>query len=436
MRIVIGGAGFIDPSSPGGRPGRGQNNLPLPHSPPSAVITFAGARDRYQSALALQEHGALEALVTDAYCPAAWSRFPLLGASFRRLAAARNAEGLPAGKVVTSWTSCLRSLGARIDRRKDSPHLAAADRLLSAKAAQVALARKVPLIAYSYYAEPAFRRLAGSGLPRILFQVHPQARFLRDLFVREAARVPEAAASLMREAEMSPAYGDADGSFAESDAVICASSFTKHSLEFAGVKAPVHVVGYGVDLELFSARTLAPSARPLTVGFIGALSQRKGARYLLAALASLPKGKAKLIIYTRAEVDRDLIRGFESVDVEIRGGLSDAALAADIKQCDLIALPSIAEGFGLVILEAMVCGVPVLCTTSTGGADFIQHRRNGLLIAPGSAEAILHELVWALTHRDELFQIGQAARAEAEKHTWAEYRRKFFAAYLSAIGQR
>ena len=406
---------------------------PLSLSPPSAVIAFAGSRDHYQSALALQEHGALGALVTDAYCPASWARFPLLGGPFRRFAAARHAEGLPTDKVVTSWSSFIRSLGARIDKRKDSPHLAAADKLLSAKAAQVALARKAPLIAYSYYAEPAFRLLVGSGLPRILFQVHPQAKFLRDLFIREAALVPEAAASLMREAEMSPAYGDADGSFAEADAVICASSFTKHSLEYAGAKAPVHVVGYGVDLDVFSARTLAPSAKPLTVGFIGALSQRKGARYLLGALAALPKGSAKLIIYTRTSVDRDLIRGFESVEVEIRGGLSDAALAADIKRCDLVALPSIAEGFGLVILEAMACGVPVLCTTSTGGADFIRHRQNGLLISPGSTEAIQRELDWTLTHRDELFQIGQAARVEAEKHTWATYRRKFFAAYSASI---
>jgi glycosyltransferase involved in cell wall biosynthesis len=75
----------------------------------------------------------------------------------------------------------------------------------------------------------------------------------------------------------------------------------------------------------------------------------------------------------------------------------------------------------------------VLCTTSTGGADFIQHRQNGLLITPGSASAIQRELDWALTHRDELFQIGQAARVEAEKHTWAAYRRNFFAAYSASI---
>jgi glycosyltransferase involved in cell wall biosynthesis len=399
-----------------------------------AVIVFAGPRDRYQSALALQENHALEALVTEAYFPKFWAETGLAGKNFHRFAKVRHHPEIPTTKAVRSYGAFVHSLQARFDRRKDSSHFAAADRLLSEKAGQVALARGAPLIAYSYYADAAFRMMEGSGLPRVLFQVHPNGKTLRNLFQQEIEKVPEAKSSLMEETEMSPLFAHNDETFAQADAVICASSFTQHSLATAGSKAPAHVVGYGVDLELFSARTIAPSAKPLTVGFVGALSQRKGARYLLGALAALPKGAAKLVLYTRASVDRDLLRGFESVDIEIKGGLSDAQLAADLKQCDLVALPSIAEGFGLVILEAMACGVPVLCTTSTGGADFIVHRQNGLLIAPGSAATIEQELVWALTHRDELFQIGQAARREAEKHTWAEYRRKFFAAYCSAIG--
>ena len=399
-----------------------------------AVICFAGPRDRYQSALALQENHALEALVTEAYFSKFWAETGLCGKNFHRFARVRHHVDIPATKAVRSYGAFVRTLQARFDRRKDSPHFAVADRLLSEKAGQVALSRRAPLIAYSYYADAAFRLMEGSGLPRVLFQVHPNGKTLRELFQKEIEKVPEAKASLMEETEMSPLFAHNDETFAMADSVICASSFTKHSLASAGSTAPAHVVGYGVDLDLFSARTTAPVAQPLTVGFVGALSQRKGARYLLGAMAALPKGSAKLIIYTRTSVDRDLIRGFESVDIEIRGGLSDAALAADLKQCDLVALPSIAEGFGLVILEAMACGVPVLCTTSTGGADFIVHRQNGLLIEPGSTVAIEQELVWALTHRDELFQMGQAARREAEKHTWPEYRRKFFAAYCSAIG--
>jgi glycosyltransferase involved in cell wall biosynthesis len=398
-----------------------------------AVICFAGPRDRYQSALALQENHALEALVTEAYFSKFWAETGFCGKNFHRFAKVRHHADIPASKAVPSYGAFVRTLQARFDRRKDSPHFAIADRLLSEKAGQVALARRAPLIAYSYYADAAFRMMEGSGLPRILFQVHPNGRHLRELFQKEIEKVPEAKASLMEETEMSPLFAHNDETFAMADAVICASSFTKHSLAAAGSKAPSHVIGYGVDLDLFSARTIAPAAKPLTVGFVGALSQRKGARYLLGALAALPKSSTKLIIYTRTSVDRDLIRGFESVDIEIRGGLSDAALAADLKGCDLVALPSIAEGFGLVILEAMACGVPVLCTTSTGGADFIVHRQNGLLIEPGSTEAIRRELEWALTHRDELFQMGQAARLEAAKHTWAAYRSKFFAAYSASV---
>ena len=398
----------------------------------NAVIVFAGPRDRYQSALALQENHALEALVTEAYFSKFWAETGLCGKNFHRFAKVRHHADIPATKAVRAYGAFVRTLRARFNRRKDSPHFAIADRLLSEKAGQVALLRHAPLIAYSYYADAAFRMMEGSGLPRVLFQVHPNGKHLRELFQREIEKVPEAKGSLMEETEMSPLFGHNDETFAMADAVICASSFTKHSLAVAGSIAPAHVVGYGVDLDLFSARTVAPVGKPLTVGFVGALSQRKGARYLLGALAALPKGSAKLIIYTRTSVDRDLIHGFEGVEVEIRGGLSDAALAADMKNCNLVALPSIAEGFGLVILEAMACGVPVLCTTSTGGADFIRHRQNGLLISPGSAEAIEQELVWALAHRDELFQIGQAARLEAAKHTWAAYRRNFFAAYVAS----
>lgn len=403
-------------------------------TPRPAVICFAGPRDRYQSALALQENHALEALVTEAYFGKFWAETGLAGQNFHRFAKARHHPDIPPTKAVRSPGAFVRTLRARFDRRKDSPHLAIADRLLGEKAGQVALRRRAPLIGYSYYAAAAFRMMAGSGLPRILFQVHPNGKYLRELFRQEIEKVPEARASLMEEAEMSPLFAANDEACAMADAVICASTFTRSSLAAAGSVAPAHVVGYGVDLDVFTARSAAPSAKPLTVGFVGALSQRKGARYLLGALAALPKGAARLILYTRAAIDRDLIRGFASVDVELRSGLSDTALAADIGRCDLVALPSIAEGFGLVILEAMACGVPVLCTTSTGGADFIRHRRNGLLIEPGSVAAIEQELAWALTHRDELFQLGQAARAEAEKHTWAEYRRKFFAAYANVIG--
>ena len=153
--------------------------------PPSAVICFAGPRDRYQSALALQENHALEAMVTEAYFSKFWAETGLYGKNFHRFARVRHHADIPTSKAVRSYGAFVRTLQARFDRRKDSPHFAVADRLLSEKAGQVALARRAPLIAYSYYADAAFRMMEGSGLPRILFQVHPNGRHLRELFQKE-----------------------------------------------------------------------------------------------------------------------------------------------------------------------------------------------------------------------------------------------------------
>jgi glycosyltransferase involved in cell wall biosynthesis len=96
----------------------------------------------------------------------------------------------------------------------------------------------------------------------------------------------------MEEAEMSPLFAANDEACAMADAVICASTFTRSSLAAAGSgPAPAHVVGYGVDLDVFTARSAAPAAKPLTVGFVGALSQRKGACYLLGATSRFAEGR-------------------------------------------------------------------------------------------------------------------------------------------------
>ena len=127
-----------------------------------AVIVFAGPRDRYQSALALQENHALEALVTEAYFSKFWAETGLCGKNFHRFAKVRHHADIPATKAVRSYGAFVQTLQARFNRRKDSPHFAIADRLLSEKAGQVALARRAPLIAYSYYADAAFRMMEGS----------------------------------------------------------------------------------------------------------------------------------------------------------------------------------------------------------------------------------------------------------------------------------
>jgi hypothetical protein len=84
-----------------------------------AVIVFAGPRDRYQSALALQENHALEALVTEAYFSKFLATTSLAGKNFHRFAKVRHHADIPATKAIRSYGAFVQSLQARFDRRKD-----------------------------------------------------------------------------------------------------------------------------------------------------------------------------------------------------------------------------------------------------------------------------------------------------------------------------
>lgn len=398
-----------------------------------AVMVFAGPRDRYQTALALQERGLLRCLVTEAYFGPGLAQTKLIGRAFHRFASVRHHPAIPSSAVRTSWSAFCSAAMARVSGGKSSPWLARSDRALSEKAGQLALRTQSPLVAYSYYAGPAFRMLEKSGLPRILFQVHPHGGLLRRIYREEVEKVPQARASLMEEAEMAADFAPNDDALALATGVICTSQFTRRSLLEAGCKVPIEVIPYGVDHEAFAPRDDAPRSGPLRVAFVGALSQRKGASHLLKALASFPAGQVTLVIYSRAPVSRELLAGAETVDIQNRRGLSDAALAEDLGRCDLLVLPSIAEGFGLVILEAMACGLPVLCTDATGGADFITHGKDGYVVPAGDADALRSVMRTALEDPAGLLAVGQAARQKAEGMGWDSYRRNIAAAYQRLV---
>ncbi|GJG89042.1 hypothetical protein tb265_42230 [Gemmatimonadetes bacterium T265] len=390
------------------------------------TVVHKGARDSYQTSLALAEAGVLDALVTDWYSPLDRGWFDgltrLAPPGVRRELARRYRAGLPSARVrVYPRDYVMARFEDARDRRGDAA--------IGRYAGRRARARGTGLLAYSCYAQAAFPAYGHAG-PKVIFQVHPHPAALRALFADEAARVPEAAASLAREPEMSLApavYAARCGEARLADLCIVASDYVRRTLVAQGVDGRrVRVVPYGVDL---------PDARPeprdtgdtFRVLFVGQAIQRKGLSYLLEAWRRLALPNAELVLAGRGGTDDALIARYEGLfrpgSFRRTGPVSREALRALYQTSDVLCMPSLAEGFGLVYLEALAQGTPVVATPNTGVADLVRDGEEGFIVGVRDVDALAERLAWGHAHRGELAAMRGAARRLAERQSWAAFRR-------------
>jgi len=209
-----------------------------------------------------------------------------------------------------------------------------------------------------------------------------------------------------------------DGELKDADLVSVASSHTRSSLEGAPVRRAPAVVPYGFPVDLFPPKEGAPSG-PFTVLAVGSQTMRKGTHCLLMAWkrAGLRDARLKLIgplALGRAFLDQHA-GIFEHVE-----HLPRTALGAEYRNSDLVAFPTLGDGFGLVIQEGMCSGTPVVTTPSGGGPECITHGVDGWIVPAGDIDALVETLRYCAANRDQVRRVGQAARARAERWTWRE----------------
>ena len=400
-----------------------------------AVVVHAGARDSYQLALALSEAGLLEALVTDLLWPSdrSWARriVATLPRALRSQLTRRIVAGLPWDQVRLCLLDGLRcNIAEKLQRmplnlRRQIQR--AADATLGRAAGDLARQTDAGLVTYSYYGFDAIRAY---GRPAILFQMHPHPASMRRILSEELAAHPDCAASLNQEWEIALPEEDYNHLVAETSMAaryIVASSFTRQSLvEHGTAPESITVIPYGVDLERFRpAPRRAASDGPLKLLFVGRINQRKGLKYLLEALRLLgPEfggDDVHLTICGRVLDDLAIFRPFAS-QIEIRPSVSPDELVAAYQSADLFVFPSVAEGFGQVLLEALACGLPLLGTTHTAAPDLIEDGIQGFIVEPRRPDLLAERIRWAITHKDELATMRAAARERAEQFTWGRFR--------------
>lgn len=244
----------------------------------------------------------------------------------------------------------------------------------------------------------------------------------RRIMQEEIDRFPEHARFLYGVQDPPAKLTRKDKELELADHVIVASSLTRNSLTAIGYPADrITVIPYGSPTNYFQpAPRTDDTFRAIFVGLVG---PRKGVHYLLKAWREMALPKAELLLVgTRQFSDEWFERETKGLNVRHVPSVPHHTLGGFYTSADLFVFPSLIEGFGLVLLEAMSCGLPVLTTPHTAGPDIVAEGRDGFIVPIRDVEALKDKLSWAHAHRAELAAMGVEARRTAERLSWAAYR--------------
>jgi glycosyltransferase involved in cell wall biosynthesis len=135
-------------------------------------------------------------------------------------------------------------------------------------------------------------------------------------------------------------------------------------------------------------------------------------------------------VYTGTLTGDELLREYPDVNIRTTVGLSGGELGRALQTADVLALPSLSEGFGHVILEGMACGLPVIATPHSCAPDVVIEGVHGFIVPIRDAHAIAARLEWAVNNRPDLADMGVAATRRAAHFTWDRFREGVAKAYL------
>lgn len=181
--------------------------------------------------------------------------------------------------------------------------------------------------------------------------------------------------------------------YENADAITVLSEFARRSFVECGVPSEkLHKVMLGVELDSFHPKG-GPPADSFEVLFVGMASFRKGIPYLLEGFRKLrhPRKRLRIVGFVPQEI-KPYLKTVDLTDVEICGARPHSQLAEIMSQSHVMVLPSIEDGFGMVLSEAMACGCPVISSANTGGPDLYSDGNEGFIVPIRSSEAIASAL--------------------------------------------
>jgi len=216
--------------------------------------------------------------------------------------------------------------------------------------------------------------------------------------------------------------------------IVVGGSFARDTLVAEGIDpAKIRVNPYGVDWDRFAVPGDPASAgRPPRFLFAGSVTARKGVPALLDAWRALAPRDAELWLAGNVGArERALLPSLPGL--RVLGQVPHAAMAGVYAQCDALVLPSLFEGFGLVILEALAAGLPVISTPHTGAADLAAGEPICSLVEAGSVEGLVRAMRRYLEAPPARSAVSAAAAALRGTFSWQAYGDRWAALLREAL---
>jgi glycosyltransferase involved in cell wall biosynthesis len=222
--------------------------------------------------------------------------------------------------------------------------------------------------------------------------------------------------------------------YREADFIAIPSQFVKKTFVDQGIgEGKLIQVPFGVDLTHFYPGPKADNT--FRIIHCGAISIRKGVHYLLQAFGELNLPGAELwLIGSMTDEIKPFFRQWGSPAVRHQGPFPETELHNYYSQASVFCLASIEEGLAMVQVQAMACGLPVICTTNTGGADIVREGQDGFILPIRDVAALKEKILYFYEHAEACRVMGESARKRVQAgFSWSDYGHKMIAAYRNIL---
>ncbi len=222
--------------------------------------------------------------------------------------------------------------------------------------------------------------------------------------------------------------------YEEADYIEVPSSFAKQTFVEYGVKETKIILGsMGVDLTEF--RPIPKKDNTFRVVCSGLLSLRKGTHYLLQAFCELNLPDAELwLIGKISEEIRPFLRKYDNGKVFCMGPFIQNQMYRYYSQGSVFILMSIEEGLAVVQLQAAACGLPIICTTNTGGEDIVRDGIDGFVIPIRDVAALKQKLAYLYKNPGICLDMGRSIlKRVSDNFTWDSYGENIVKSYRNVL---